>query len=339
MSIDAAEFEGQSIRPPASVIKRATERPLLWIGALSFEERASASLVRLAQYVIPAEVVVLEYPSEARQVFESRDRRSRVRSAIRGVLGAGCVVRDPEVDPYSFYDLQEVVREFLSRVSEYSVVLDISCLTKIHAIALAELVSRNLVGDCEVAYTVPENYGHMSGGPQTGWRDVIVVPFAESARLLNEDSSRGIVIPGHEPERLIAALAELEPSGGAIVVADAAGRPDFRAISERRNRRIVSQLLRLRTYHWERTVIRISDWSSISQLVQRQVIAAESKEAPVILFPYGPKPLVMAAALSLARSYEAGSWFVYPIPVSYDVNYSEGQGETLWFHLTPDPLP
>ena len=52
--------------------------------------------------------------------------------------------------------------------------------------------------------------------------------------------------------------------------------------------------------------------------------------APVILFPYGPKPLIFVSAFELALEYPEASWFVYPIPSAYDTAYSEGIDETVW---------
>jgi hypothetical protein len=49
------------------------------------------------------------------------------------------------------------------------------------------------------------------------------------------------------------------------------------------------------------------------------------------LFPFGPKPLVLFTALEVARFYPEASWFIYPKPYYYDVDYTEGYGETLWF--------
>jgi hypothetical protein len=121
-------------------------------------------------------------------------------------------------------------------------VYDISCVTKIHTLALAaELhASGDDVRWC-LAYSLPEAYNlaDLGGKHDIGWQDIVVAPLAETAALFNEADGRGVIIPGHEGDRLVVALGELEPAGGVITVAETVGRPDLRALTERRNLKIM----------------------------------------------------------------------------------------------------
>jgi hypothetical protein len=179
-----------------------------------------------------------------------------------------------------------------------------------------------------VAYTMPENYGDLDG--MGTWKDVIVAPLAEPAALLNEAHGRGVIIMGHEADRLSVALAELEPPAGAVVIANNPRRPDWRATAVRKNKSALARLEAATEGPWERADVNVSDPGALARLVADQVHRAREHKAPVVLFPFGPKALVFAAAVQLCTEYPEGSWFVYPVPSGYDVDYSEGVGQTLW---------
>jgi len=173
------------------------------------------------------------------------------------------------------------------------------------------------------------NLGDQKRKP-SGWKDVLIAPLAETAALLNEAHSRGIIIPGHEADRLILGLAELEPSGGLILLMATPERPDLYELSIRNNRRVISQLTSMRSASWSRKILDWDDFEGLKESVAREIEAAREYDAPVILFPFGPKSFLFLTALSLAAAYPEASWFVYPIPTSYDVNYSEGLERTTW---------
>ncbi|MGH8601478.1 MAG: hypothetical protein ACREXR_01460 [Gammaproteobacteria bacterium] len=73
------------------------------------------------------------------------------------------------------------------------------------------------------------------------------------------------------------------------------------------------------------------DISSLDAAVEREIVAAKQRNAPVILLPNGPKSLVFFTALKLCTEYPNASWFVYPVPAGYDVDYSEGTAGISWF--------
>jgi hypothetical protein len=330
-------LDGQCFGLSDTFHAHVASRPIIWFGASSFEERAATSLVRLAAHSQISRVVLLDYPSGAWQVQESADRRAKVVSRILSSLPADCPVDQPSLGPHGYYDLQKVAEEYIAGANGSFVVFDISCMTKLHAIALAEVLTRRTNGDYGIAYTLPDNYGGFGSGRKIGWRRVIVAPLTESGRLLNEDHSRGVFLPGHEPERLIAALAELEPSGGIVIIAETTNRPDFRIVSERLHSKVLRTLLD--QHRWSRVRVNQGDWHLAGDLVRQQIAMAAPWAAPVVLLPYGPKPLVLAAALALAGHYPEGAWFAYPIPAFYDVDYSQGEGPTMWFHLAQETMP
>jgi len=205
---------------------------------------------------------------------------------------------------YGFPQFRRFVVNELLRKPVDLILLDITCLTKIHTMALAAtLASSNLRLSWIVAYSSPENYTGFDemDAQRSSWKDIIIAPLPESAFLFNESSSRGVVLPGHEADRLVVALAEIEPSGGVVVVAESAGRPDLKLVSERRNRQIFRQLTRSKGPAWTKRIVSIADINEMRRIVWAEVTQAKAKLAPVILFPYGPKPLIFASVFELVR--------------------------------------
>lgn len=323
---------------PSHIESDGPER-ILWIGALSFEERCVASFARLIEGGrTPATVLLFEYPTNVRPVAQDHERRRRNRVRLDALCGAfpNLKLEFVEIDPYSYRAAQRAVAESLGQLGATQVVLDVSCLTKIHAIALADPEIFATSVDWQLAYTSPETYGHLetSGGVGTGWRDVLVLPIGDSAELANETHARGVVLAGHEGDRLVIALTETEPAAGIIIMAAADRRPDLRRESERRNDKVTQLLIGRGDGRWRNEVISLRDPSALRRAIELEVTAATREDAPILLYPFGPKPFVTLAAMQMAAVPGLQAWFVYPIPISYDVDYSYGIGETLWYQPT-----
>jgi hypothetical protein len=335
---------GIPANPDVGVVRDAAiaSRSSLWVGALSFEDRSLSSLTALeAEGVCLTWGIALDYNTDVRPGEDAERRRMTNWRAMQrvgqAVFRQG--IRRVAVNAYAFTDLERLIeRELCDGHADY-MVLDVTCTTKIHALAAAAaLVQVPVSVRWSVAYTVPESYSTITESRESreGWRDVIVAPLGESATLLNESAGRGIILPGHEADRLIVALAELEPPGGIIAVGNTTRRPDLRLLSEVRNRKTLGRLTRLKGADWRRTLVDVEDVGSMRHLVAGEIKRARDSRAPAILFPYGPKLLIFAAAYELARSYSEASWFVYPIPMSYDSSYSEGAEEVLWLTHRPE---
>ncbi|MGH8601479.1 MAG: hypothetical protein ACREXR_01465 [Gammaproteobacteria bacterium] len=104
-------------------------------------------------------------------------------------------------------------------------------MTRIHVLGLAATLGTTLRElPWAIAYSSPENYGNLdSASKSLGWKDIIVAPIAETAVLLYEAYGRGIILAGHEADRLIVALSEIEPSGWANCYRQLAMAPGFGA--------------------------------------------------------------------------------------------------------------
>jgi hypothetical protein len=133
---------------------------------------------------------------------------------------------------------------------------------------------------------------------------------------------------------LIVALSELEPSSGIILFVNTPQRPDLRYISRRVNNKVIRQLTKKRSTAWSSTDIDLLDSDSLINAVSQQTERAMAADAAVILFPYGPKASIFIASFVLAKLYPSASWFVYPIPYGYMVDYSDGVERVVWMEVS-----
>ena len=307
----------------------------LWVGALSFEDRCMGSLSRLSESNLSmTEGIALNYSTEAYPLSLDREQRNRNWTALQSYndLIFETNVRQINIASYSFKELQSFVEKNIVEKEIDFVIFDITCLSKLHTLALAAELSQ-VSFKWVVAYTLPENYGNLEKSKKIsmGWRDIIIAPLAETAHLFNESHSRGIILPGHETDRLIVALAELEPAGGVIVVTETPKRPDLRSLCESNNKNVIRQLKSMRSHSWLSHIVSLNDLRLLRSHIDKEIASVKRFDSPIILFPFGPKSFVFFAGLQLCSQYPDASWFVYPIPLNYDVNYSEGIENTSWF--------
>lgn len=303
-----------------------------WVGSLSAEDRCSASILALKEKNLHvSDGYVIDYGAE---LGHKTATNSSLNDQWEILLRAGRDVFEKEVqiepmNPYAFQDFQTFLEGVLFKSKIDFVLFDITCMTKIHLLALAATLAKPpLAPRWSVVYTKPENYIALEHNP--GWKDIIIAPLGDTGLLLNEAFSRGIVIPGHEGDRLIVALSEMEASGGIILIADTKGRPDLRSITKNRNRRIIQWLTNTRTGDWTSYVLKEDAYSDIMRYVSKEVEIAKQYEAPIVLFPYGPKSLVFTVARYLSMEYPESSWFVYPIPLAHAAEFSEGTERLMW---------
>ena len=164
--------------------------------------------------------------------------------------------------------------------------------------------------------------------------------------MTREGHAIGIVLPGHDAERLAIALEELEPFSGIVVFANTPQRPDFLARSRETNKYVIDRLktlslnLNLReslpTTHNPRWSFETSDIfksQTISRCVDDAIEMAYEFRAPLVLFPFGPKIHTLIVSIHIAHAKYVDSYAVYPVPTRFQVGYTEGIGETKCFYL------
>jgi hypothetical protein len=324
-----------SSSPDVLRLRLDNSRRTVWLGALSFEERCVGSLVAIQNSGLHIDQgIAFNYDTQVFPLVEDKHKRAtnwqRLTDHAATLVSGG--VQQFEIASYSFHELQMCVDMLNEQADLDFVIFDITCFSKIHTLALAAALAQGVYRfGWAIAYTVPENYSNLDQSVKSiGWKDIIVAPLAETASLFNEAHSRGVIMPGHDSDRLIVALAELEPSGGLILVAETEKRPDLRILCERNNRKVIRQLTRMRSRDWSSEVVGLTELEGVRDALLKEIVAASEYKAPVILFPYGPKSLIFYTALQVCSEYPEAAWFVYPVPAAYDVNYSEGIEKTLW---------
>lgn len=315
---------------------RLRDARLRWIGAISFEERCVGSVTEMRQTGLDvSRAVLLRYPTTiAMPRSEDERRRHHHEAQMKKTLGPACDVSVLDVDPYSpavaFGVLGDVIR---ASDDDEMLVVDVTCLTRCHVMGLAAVVASDarLSERLVIAYTSPRRYGALRSTSSGGWRETMILPLVPGARLGNAGPARGLVVLGHEADRLAVALSEFEPQGGTVVVVDWRGRPDFSRVARSNNRSLLEYWKLTGGEHWREVEIDVLEPAAFNQLVRTEAELARAQKAPVVLYPYGPKVSCLAAGLALAIEYPDRGWFAYPVPRSYDIDHSYGVGRTRWF--------
>jgi hypothetical protein len=182
-----------------------------------------------------------------------------------------------------------------------------------------------------ISYTQPDNYGSLDDSEINKWSDVLIAPLNIGSSFRKEEESRGIIIAGFEVHRVMVALDELEPAAGLILVGRRTGRPDQFRLSNRRHQYLIDRLTKRTGGRWIVESPNIFGFEEVTRLIDNEIDLASINDAPVILFPFGPKPLVFSVTYRLATRYGDATWFLYTVPAKRDIEYSEGISDTTWF--------
>ncbi len=322
--------------------QRISGERILWLGAISFEERCVGSVDKLAGLDVEVvSAVLLNYPTTvATPRVEDERRRRHYREQILSKLGSAASTQIVDVDPYAPLAAYLTLEEQLRSNPHHVLIADVTCLTRCHALGLAAVLASNedLLQRTVFSYTSPRRYGSLRVTSPSGWRETAVLPLVPGARLGNAGHARGIVVLGHEADRLAVAVSEFEPEGGTQVVVELPGRPDFGRISRSNNRTLLEYWHLVGGGSWREVVLTVDEAARVVEVVKVETELARGQEAPVVLFPYGPKITCLAAGVYLAREYPHRAWFAYPIPRSYDIDHTFGVGRTQWFDGAWSPL-
>jgi hypothetical protein len=310
-----------------------------WLGAVSFGMRSCASLQaleRAGRSVSAGSLILYRTKKGADPVTAAN--RVRNRSTIVGLLRSMSrdEVSEHEMSQYSATPLTQLLFDNCSVAAQRGgrTILDITGLTKFHTvIAAAEAAKLHLEGRLTLAYTIPENYIGFDKKERfsTGFAETLILPLVDGAKMMRESNARGVILPGHEGQRLLVALGEIDPIGGTFIHAVTPRRPDFEQVARHRNRPVHEELTGLGK--WRDFSVDFRRMRNVSMIVRNEARRAKANNGPLLIYPFGPKPSIFAAVFTAARLYPEGSWFVYPIPTNSSNQHTEGVTGTYWMNL------
>ena len=320
----------------SSVAAAIRDKPYSYVAATSFEDRDTAWAAFLRDLPTkPRKVILFEYDT----AVEPRDEDLRCRAANLGAFeqyfGRSCIHRVSKVNPFAFSALVRAMQPIISSITTQQILIDITCMTRVHALAAVSVMqlvdARNYT--CLYCYTAPASYGFEIGS-HASWKDVLFIPIGKPRLFKREGHAQGLILAGHDGERLSVALQELEPATGTIVYTRRQRRPDLLRKARDANRTVASRLLALRVpddspavrgeQAWRESVLAMEDTRKLERIVTAMVAQARRDRGPVVVYPFGPKLTMVEVALMIAEAPDVDAWVVYPVPASFDVNYSRG---------------
>lgn len=313
--------------------------PIIWVGAASFEDRCQTSLQILAkQSASISQGIVIDYPTRIQPEREGELKRSQNREAILGYVGRESQLR--RIPSYRFGTFLGVLADLdaarQKAGGEVQYIFDITCLTKIHTLALAYWLATTPELPCVcIAYSCPIDYGSpiRKVWDKGAWLEVVVAPFDIDPEPWATGIA-GIALLGHEGDRLRLALHEVPLDEGIVLVVKS-DDPRIDLVAEMQNRWLLDDISHQKT-PTAVSLDRVTLWdmARLQQIVGLASHNARAKGMRLMLYPFGPKPLIFGTSLFAASSYLCGTWYTYPIPRTYDLDYTVGVGTTYWAVLT-----
>ena len=315
-----------------------------WIGASSFEERCVGSLRaldKMGRDVV--KTVGLHYPTRVTPRDADVQKRGRNKRAIERLLKTHSAkgIEWMTVDPYVPSSLNRLFAEAEIAQSAQPVVIDITCLTKVHALALAAWLARNDSPEVFLAYTLPEQYGTPAAHTRDGGRWIGValapmlagaIPSGDYGNDIFSEGVNGILLLGHERGRLALALSQCEPERALVVLARNQRHKRLKIVARAAN----TDLIPSRdsdTAGWRHIEIDCDLPINLRAPIERFMEDCSKDRRRLVLYPFGPKPLILQTALTTVGLLGSLVWYCYPIPHSYDVDYTLGCSSTLFFRV------
>lgn len=327
---------------PSELLATLQHKAFAYVATVSFEERACAWASMFAKHgVFPEVVRLFEYDTHAEPAADDERMRVNCRNRYKGLFDCKTVLPAPDpLNAFAFNGLFHATMATLQECRGMPIVFDITCMPRVHIMALASVLVRMSLQDAEwyVTYATGGSYG-FERGVFLGWRDVIIVPIGRLQSFRREGHARGIIMAGHYGDRLSVALQEWEPETGVMLYTDEPRRPDLLCKAREANAGIERRLSQCqlvregkpREKAWNIATVHFDRFAELRHLVDAVSNAAMADSGPVVVFPFGPKPFALQTALSLSRRSDGVAMAVYPVPARFDAGYSKGVGHMYSF--------
>lgn len=300
------------------------------ISAISFESRSLAASQIFVNANIPPKIhFIFDYMTIAEPFDEDMFIRDQQRKHFMNCFDNNC--ETIFINKFSATSLSPFVKkmeEIFNLCSNTTLYIDITCLTSVHLIGIATAIFNNSHDYSKIhfLYSTPLTYSFGKGIRFT-CRDVIHIPIGRQRQLTREGHAIGLILPGHDPERLTVALEEIEPINGVIIYSNTQTRPDFLCSSLELNKYVTDRL------RYREEIVDLFDAVTLSECVEYAVNTARESEAPLILYPFGPKVHVLVASLKMAQANDVDTWAIYPVPTCFHVRATDGVGKTTCFSV------
>ncbi len=316
---------------------------IAWIGPISFEERCYGSLEELKNIKTNFErALLIEYPENRRQQSDGKRKKKHHKKKILGILDEfNCEnVVLVSLPPYHFGPFKNAIKNFFdtSSTDEIIFLVDITCLTKVHTIAFASFLnglSSTLKRKIFVAYSRPKEYGAPAiHSPNYGnWQEFLFSP-CDFKPFIDSEKTDGVILLGHESVRINLSLKDISPEEAIVVLAKTPGKEFMQVVTRTENARLLSKAEMVTDGKWRIKEVDHFDIGKIQEIVFSFTELSTSKRRRLVLYPFGPKPLILGAAFAALSVQDANIWFSYPIPRFYDIAYTRGWRKVEWFCTT-----
>lgn len=344
--VDENKIAIQEVDGPAELPRRVH-----WIGAVSFEDRCSASLLSLTRErgIALVGATILDYPTTVYGDTGEGVRRRNLEQ-LKGLCDISSV--KPEVQIIHPYRSAELTALLRSKEHEHSgpggasaILVDLTCLTKVHKIVCAKW-AHGARHDCStfICHTKPEAYlvPASLGETTRKWRDILLAPISDAHEQTGVEGSAtgdwvdehefGVLLLGHDAARTRAALAHLEPDQCLVLVSSFGDGMEKEAVVSRTEHADLLERVRIgQLPGWSVQHVNMLPVDNVMTVTRDW--SASVGHGRRVLFPFGPGPLVFGATLGLLNDRASASWFVYPVPESYPADYSRGVGSTTWWSV------
>ena len=313
---------------------------IFWIGALSFEDRCMGSINSLLKNnLVIKKAFILDYLNVLLIPKESEENRSQNKRMMLILIKNQFQLLGIHPYRYSeFFGMLEKTYEDISRSNNRCViVIDFSCLTKIHTVALAYWICKQKLSiPIVLAYSQPEFYGNpykniWGKGKLT--RTLHIRLDLNSTKTYS--STNVIAILGHEGDRLRLAINEANPDDGLVIKVLPKKIPSkLSTVTDIQNSWLYQEIHDgIRDFKIKK--LEYDNISELIKLITNYCKAAKDINSRIVLCPFGPKPFIYYTAFAILSTYPELAWLFYPVPASYDPDYSKGFDKTLWFPSSP----
>ena len=122
---------------------------------------------------------------------------------------------------------------------------------------------------------------------------------------------------------MAAAMAEFTPSRGTVILSTTREAPEFGRRAALRHRGFL-KWWSLRENSQAVISVEVDDTDQVRRLSQLATHDANESDSPVVIYPFGPKPLCLTAAIATYSTNKLRSWYVYPVPSRYSIAHAAG---------------